>query len=42
MENFQFQNETKIIFGKHTELEVAKEVSKYSKKNITTLWWRKY
>lgn len=32
MENFQFQNETKIIFGKHTELEVAKEVSKYSKK----------
>ncbi len=32
MENFEFQNETKIIFGKDTELKVGFEVSKYSKK----------
>ena len=32
MDNFIFQNPTKIIFGKGTENEVGKEVSKYSKK----------
>lgn len=32
MENFRYQNETKIIFGKDTELEVATEVSMYGKK----------
>lgn len=32
MENFIFQNETKIIFGKDTELEVGVEVSRYGKK----------
>lgn len=32
MENFIFQNETKIIFGKDTELEVGVEVSGYGKK----------
>jgi len=32
VENFIFQNETKIIFGKDTELEVGVEVSRYGKK----------
>ncbi|MBC8589158.1 iron-containing alcohol dehydrogenase [Paratissierella segnis] len=32
MQNFRFENETKIIFGKDTELEVATEVSKYGQK----------
>ena len=32
MENFIFQNPTKIIFGKGTENQVGKEVSQYSKK----------
>jgi len=32
MDNFIFQNPTKIIFGKDAENEVGKEVSKYSKK----------
>ena len=32
MKNFNFQNETKIIFGKDTETEIASEVSNYSKK----------
>ncbi len=32
MESFKFQNETKIIFGKDTDLEIGSEVSKYSKK----------
>lgn len=41
MENFRYQNETKIIFGKDTELEVATEVSMYGK-NIITLWWWKH
>lgn len=30
MENFTFQNSTKIIFGQDTEKDVGKEVSKYS------------
>ncbi|MCJ7690814.1 MAG: iron-containing alcohol dehydrogenase, partial [Clostridiaceae bacterium] len=32
MDNFTFQNPTKIIFGKDAENEVGMEVSKYSKK----------
>ena len=32
MDNFIFQNPTKIIFGKDAENEVGKEISKYSKK----------
>ncbi len=32
MDNFIFQNPTKIIFGKNAENQVGKEVSKYSKK----------
>lgn len=32
MENFIFQNETKIIFGKNTEENVGKEILKYGKK----------
>ncbi|TCT15506.1 hypothetical protein EDC18_103211 [Natranaerovirga pectinivora] len=32
MDNFIFQNPTKIIFGKNTESSVGKEVSSYSKK----------
>jgi len=32
MDNFIFQNPTKIIFGKDSENEVGKEISKYSKK----------
>lgn len=32
MENFTFENKTKIIFGKDTELQIGSEVSKYSKK----------
>ncbi|MBN1310383.1 MAG: iron-containing alcohol dehydrogenase [Anaerolineae bacterium] len=32
MENFVFQNPTKIIFGKGTESQVGSEVSQYSKK----------
>ena len=32
MDNFIFQNPTKIIFGKDAENEVGKETSKYSKK----------
>ncbi len=32
MENFVFQNPTKIIFGKGAENQVGKEVSQYSKK----------
>ena len=32
MDNFTFQNPTKIIFGKDAENEVGKEVSNYSKK----------
>ena len=32
MENFVFQNPTKIIFGKATEHQVGKETSRYSKK----------
>lgn len=32
LENFTFQNPTKIIFGRGTENQVGKEVSKYTKK----------
>lgn len=32
IENFEFQNETKIIFGKDTESGIASEVLKYGKK----------
>src|SRR5665647_49273 len=32
MDNFTFQNPTKIIFGKGAENQVGEEVSKYSKK----------
>jgi alcohol dehydrogenase YqhD (iron-dependent ADH family) len=32
MDNFTFQNPTKIIFGKNTETQVGEEVSKFSKK----------
>lgn len=32
MDNFTFQNPTKIIFGKNAESQVGSEVSKYSKK----------
>ena len=32
MDNFTFQNTTKIIFGKGAETQVGQEVSKYSKK----------
>lgn len=32
MQNFEFRNPTKIIFGKGTEHEVGKECSRYSKK----------
>jgi alcohol dehydrogenase len=32
MDNFTFQNKTKIIFGKGTESEVGKETAKYAKK----------
>ncbi len=37
MENFTFQNETKIVFGKRTELEVAKEVKKHANKILLHL-----
>jgi alcohol dehydrogenase len=32
MENFEFQNPTKIIFGRNTEEKVGQEVANYSKK----------
>ncbi|MGA2477491.1 MAG: iron-containing alcohol dehydrogenase [Spirochaetia bacterium] len=34
MENFTFQNATKIIFGKNTELEAGKETAFYGKKAL--------
>lgn len=32
MENFTYHNNTKIIFGKNTELDVGKEIKKYGNK----------
>ena len=31
MENFEFQNKTKIIFGRGTENQVGEETAKYAK-----------
>jgi alcohol dehydrogenase len=32
MQNFSFQNQTKIIFGRNTEQQLGKEIKKYSRK----------
>lgn len=39
MNNFEFQNPTKIIFGKDTISKIGEEISKNgSKKSFTAFW----
>ena len=40
MQDFHYQNGTKIIFGRETEASVGQELKKIYKQGATALWRR--